>query len=190
MALSTYIDNKASIHIIEASGFMKISAFIYFEHKVTRRDNKIDMDFSSIEKIQPAEAFEFIRQSEFLDIAEGFVPFGWEFFPYRLLKTTYKGKSGQMFGIRNANKLNSLICFNRSSEFGNFVSILFLEGGHEQMKKLLEYVMVYTEKGSYISTMIPKFKGREFSAANIFKELKFKAWNKTKEDVFIYVKKL
>jgi N-acetylglutamate synthase-like GNAT family acetyltransferase len=198
LALSTYIDNEASIHIVESKEFIKFTSFVYCEKEIEQNDLVPYIDFSCIEKIQLNEALEFIEKSQFLAISKGFIPAGWKIYPFELVKGKFSEKIEHISGIRKEGKINSLICFSKipykppgkSPEFDNYTLVLFLDGQPDEMNKLLNYVLASGKEHHFISAMIPRFQGREAKALQIFKSCEFKSWNNFNEDSFLYVKEL
>jgi len=190
LALSTYIDNEASIHIVESKGFIKFTSFVYCEKEIEQNDLVPHIDFSCIEKIQIEEALEFIEKSQFLAISKGFIPAGWKIYPFELIKGKFSEKIEHIFGTRKEGKISSLICFSKSPEFDNYTLVLFLDGQPDEMNKLLAYALASGKEHYFISSMIPNSQGEEAKALQIFKSFKFKFWNNLIEDSFLYVKEL
>jgi RimJ/RimL family protein N-acetyltransferase len=190
LALSTYIDNRASIHIIESKGFVKTASFMYFEHEIEQGDLNPNEDFSYIEKICPEEAFEFIENSQFLNLSKGFIPAGWKFYPFELVKGKFKDKIEHVSGIRKEGKINSLACFSKSPESDNDILLLFLDGQIEEMKRLLRYVLANGKEHSFIVATIPGFHDKKVKALEVLKSYNFRTWNNFNEDTFLYIKEL
>jgi len=188
LALSTYIDNKASIHIIEKSGFKVVANFVYFE---TRRRKIIERKpVKGVENISINSAMDFIVNSKFIRLSKGYFPYGWQFVNVKYGLEAILNKAGFVYGIRKDNKITGLVCGAELIKgFGN-LSVFFIDGESEAVSKLVKAVFYLKSVYSGIEFMIPTFQGETIEAFEILKKLGIRNYNKFAPDVFAYEKTL
>ncbi len=188
LALSTYIDNKASIHIIEKSGFKVVANFVYFE---TRRRKIIEQkSVKGVENININPAMDFIVNSKFIKLSKGYFPYGWKFVNVKYGLKTILNKADFIYGFKKDGKIAGLVCGAEVIKgFGN-LSVFFIDGEREAVSKLAKAVFNLKSVYSGIEFMIPTLRGETIEAFEILKKFRIRNYNKFVPDVFVYEKTL
>ncbi len=188
LALSTYIDNKASMHIIESNGFVKKASFVYFEVKTEKAKEKIED--KSLSDVSTEEAENFIKNSEFLKIADGYLPYGWKFFPERFGIIKVLEKMQFLLAVRKNKEPQALACAAEVISKFKLLSVCFIDGTEEGIELLLKEIFAMKTKYELFEFMIPCSKGNFSKALSVFKKLGIKSYYNYSEDLFVYEKEL
>jgi len=114
MSLSTYIDNNASIHIIESYGFERVATFVYRERPVDAPSPDPDAGADPrIALVSEEETVEYVAGSSFLKFANRRFPRGWRFFPFDHNPREAVARMGLRLGWREDGTLKALLCARR-----------------------------------------------------------------------------
>lgn len=186
IGLSTYIDNAASIHIVEKTGFSRVASFVFFEARpdaVVRRAAKRS---PRCEPIPLAEAIAFVAGSRFLSVGRGRLPRGWTFYPF--VRDPYRALSEgrEFFGIRAAGELVCLAVVSRSLQHDGELAIDFVDGEEDATAELIRHVLALARPQDVIQAMIPKSHAEQAPALDLLTDLGFPSWNGLAPDVFVY----
>jgi GNAT superfamily N-acetyltransferase len=184
LALSTYIDNKASIHIIEKNGFKKVADFVFFE---TSRMKKIaPKNVPGVVSIDTEPAANFILHSDFIRLSNGYFPYGWKFVNSQFdLNGTLK-KANFIFGVKKDKQILGLACGGEVVKGSGVLSVFFIDGTPKAVSKLLRAVLNLKSIYSGIEFMIPDTQRASISALDTIKKARIRNYNKFAPDVFVY----
>jgi len=138
IALSTYIDNAASIHIITSYGFRRTASFVLAETEriepglpATRR--------AAIRSVDIALAREFVGGSAWNMAANGFYVCDWTVYPFARSPETALARTPDRVGLFDKNDtLRSLLCLSDVEEDG-YAFVSFLDGHPGDFASLLDY---------------------------------------------------
>jgi len=186
IGLSTYIDNEASIHIIESSGFTRTASFIYFEAELDAAVRTEGRPSERAAIVSRDEAIEFIRKSEFLAVSNGFLPHGWKFYPFRRDPQASLGWERDLIGIRESGRLAALASVARLPQLDGRLQLNFLDGAAGAVEELTYHVLHLAREARVVEVMVPKNSSREAPCLSVFKHIGFEAWNGFVPDVFVY----
>ncbi|MGB9694638.1 MAG: GNAT family N-acetyltransferase [Caldisericaceae bacterium] len=188
LALSTYVDNKASIHIIEKNGFEKVAGFIFFE--TWRRKKITPKSVPGVEKIDSENALGFILDSDFVKLSNGYFPHGWKFINLQFGVKKVLNENSFIFGVKSQGEIVGLACGGEIVRGSGVLSVFFIDGTPKASSKLLKAVLSLKSIYSGIEFMIPAKQGQSFSTLDIIKKAKIRNHNNYAPDVFVYEKKL
>lgn len=188
LALSTYIDNRASIHIIEEKGFRIVSEFIYFE---TRRRKVVERKLvKGIESIGISPAVDYILNSKFVKLSNGYFPYGWKFVKAKYGLKSVLRKTDFIYGVREEGKIVALACGGEVFKGTGYLSVFFIDGKLKGVSKLARAIINLKSVYSGIEFMIPVSKGKSLEVLGVLKKLRIRNYNKLVPDVFVYEKQL
>jgi L-amino acid N-acyltransferase YncA len=183
--LSTYIDNEASIHILETSGFQRVATFSYLERPSELAPPDKLGDSSRIRPISGQETMAFMKDSEFLSLARRRLPRGWRFFPFDLDPNEAIARLECRLGFDEGDGVKAALCIRQNSDTDGGIIINFLDGEALAMSTLLNHALCLYE-GKTMETMVPIHLGRHAASLDVFREAGFKSWSDFKPDVFAY----
>ncbi len=186
IGLSTYIENEASIHIVESSGFARTASFVYFEVQSDTAVRGEGRSSGRAVTVARDEAIEFVRESEFLATANGYLPHGWKFYPFERDPQTALGKDRDLIGIRKSERLIALASIARLPQRDGRFQLNFIDGVPAAVDELTRHVLHLARDVDTIEVMVPKDSEREAVCLSIFKQIGFQAWNGFLPDVFVY----
>ena len=183
--LSTYIDNAASIHIIESYGFSLVGTFSYLEREAESAPPEPGDESANIRSISDQETVEFVRGSEFLSLARGRFPRGWRFFPFDHDPCEAIARLECRLGFQEKNELKAVLCIRHKPANGGPSTINFLDGETLAMRALLDHALrLYACRTMGI--MVPIHLGRHAAVLDLLREAGFTSWSEFKPDVFAY----
>jgi len=183
--LSTHVDNKASIHIIESYGFQVVGSFSYLERPCDVAPPEIMPGSASIRPISETETVEFVSHSEFLLLAQRRFPRGWRFFPFDHDPLEATARLECRLGIGDMGALKAAVCIRQSPNHGKWATINFLDGDEVAMQVLLNHALqLYA--GKNLSMMVPIHLGQHAPVLGLLRDNGFKSWSEFKPDVFAY----
>ena len=180
--LSTYIDNEASIHIIEAYGFSCVGTFSYVERLAEVDSSRAATTSGKIRNISESEALDFVGSSQFLSLARRRFPRGWRFFPFDHSPNEAIARITHI-GLEQDGVLQAVLCHGPDHE--GSMTINFLDGELASMRDLLNHVL-QSYQGTTVAMMVPCDQGQYADALGILKETGFTSWSDFKVDVFAY----
>jgi len=182
--LSTYIDNEASIHIIESYGFRRVASFAYVEKDVPEDAATAPSD-PEIVGIPESDVIEFVDRSMFLELAKRRFPRGWKFIPFDVDPRESTARLGTRIGIRAGGKLVALLCLREPAGRSGPTVLNFADGSPEHLQRLL----VETHRrfaGRRIAAMVPVDGEREAALFPILREFEYTSWDDYAATVFVY----
>jgi len=186
MGLSTYIENAASMHIVETMGFSRIASFVFLEARPESDVRSTAQPSGRCQVVAPDEAMAFARGSRFLDASGGRLPRGWTFYPYAPEPRRALVEGHELIGIRDRGRLVALSAIARSLQFDGEMAIDFLEGSDEALEELVRHLLALARPGDVVQAMLPRSDGAEAPALGVLARLGFPSWNGLAPDVFVY----
>lgn len=183
--LSTYIDNEASIHIIESYGFQLVGTFSHLERSGELAPPESAGGSASIRSISEQETIEFVGHSEFLSLALRRFPRGWRFFPFDHNPGEAIARLKCRLGFQQGNELSAVLCIRQSSDHDGGITINFLDGEPDAMHALLNHALrLYS--GKTLETMVPIHLGKHAALLSVLRQAEFASWSQFRADVFVY----
>ena len=186
IGLSTYIDNEASLHIIAANGFTRAASFVYLEAGPDAPVRRTGHPSKRVVEVSSEEAISFIRNSDFLKVAQGHFPHGWKFYPFARDPGAVLSKMEALIGIRESGRLLGLLCAGQPLRHEGEYTIDFIDGAPEAIEELLVHALHLAQDYRVVELMAPKWKTKEAPALPILRKLGFESWNNFLPDVFVY----
>lgn len=185
--LSTYVENFASIHLIESHGFQQVARFVYLESEKPRpRDDSTEKPDLAAMK----EAAVFIQNSSFRDRAQGFFPRGWRFSLFAQNPEAILAAEKHLLGIRRNHCLVALVAASYPHGQSNQMAVDFLEGTSEEATFLLSHLIRQEPQVQYWETMVPCSGEQPLATIDSFEQVGFQCWHKGIPDVFVYERNL
>jgi len=182
--LSTYIDNEASIHIIESYGFRRVASFATLEKEAPARPDD-DSAESDIVEVSHEETADFVDRSHFLALANRRFPRGWRFIPFDLDPLEATARLGTRVGIRRGGELMALMCLRQPVGAEGGTVLNFGDGAPDDLRQLLRHAhRLYA--GRSIAVMVPKVGEEEAGLLPVLREFDYKTWADYAPAVFIY----
>lgn len=189
LALSTYIDNRASIHIIEKKGFVKVAEFVYC--KAERNYRLFEKEqIHLIENIDACILHTFIKNSSFVTSSGSYFPYGWRFINTKFDLKPILEKTNFALGYSKNREITGVACGGEVIKNSGILDIFFIDGTEEAVLNLAKGVLNFLEKYHTIEFMIPVLDGQPIEAINVLKQLKVENYNNYAPDVFVYEKSL
>ncbi|MCK4570540.1 GNAT family N-acetyltransferase [Candidatus Bipolaricaulota bacterium] len=183
--LSTYIDNEASIHIIESYGFQLVGTFSFLERPAGLEPPKGVVNSLNIRPVSEQETIDFVSHSEFLSLAQRRFPRGWRFFPFDHDPREAIARLECRLGYWDEDQLEAVLCIRQDPAHGGPSTINFLDGEPSAMRALLNHgLRLYGSKTMGI--MVPIHLGRHAAVLEWLREAGFTSWSEFKPDVFAY----
>lgn len=188
IGLSTYIENRSSIHIIEKNGFQKVASFVRLEARSDELKRGQAHLFSRAREISADLAIPYIADSQAMHVANGRFCHGWEFYPFhRDPRRIIAGE--KLLGIEEKGKLLGLICLKREANPKNGIFIDFADGRKDVLEDLLRHALYLGQRSDTTETMIPKDEALEAPALDILRQIGFQTEHGFAPDVFVYERK-
>jgi len=125
VALSTYIENKASIHIIEREGFRRVGAYVYAErhpqHEASRRtqDATAEPGHTVVSRLGSQDVLGFLGSCE-----KGirFIADGWKFIPLELGSQLVDSRI-EFLGARRRGRISAVAAVSKNGLANELLSI-------------------------------------------------------------------
>ncbi len=184
--LSTYVDNRASIHIIETHGFRRVVSFVYLECPAQSPAWAAASPSDRVENVPVGEAAAFVAGSRFLAVTNGYFPQGWMFYPFSLGPALALGGRQHLLGTRREGQLTALLVAGRSSHGDTNFGVDFLDGDEEECETLLRHTLHIAREWSAMAARVPKLGDQVAPALPLFRQLGFEARNGFEADIFVY----
>ncbi len=185
--LSTYVENFASIHLIESHGFQRVARFMYLEsEKPCPRDDSTETP----SHVMLEEAAAFIQDSSFLDQARGFFPRGWRFSLFAQNPEAILAAEKHLLGVRRNHRLAALLAAGYPHGQSNRMSVDFLEGTSDEAIFLLSHLIRLEAHVQSWETMVPCSGEQPLATIDAFQQVGFQCWHEGTPDVFVYEKDL
>ena len=183
ICLSTYIDNEASIHIIEAYGFSRVASFALLEKEIPAAASHVRD--ARIEEVEEGEAASFIAESRFLQLARGRFPRGWRFFPFAVDPRAAIARLQTRWGIRENGTLRALACIRQGEAEAGPFTLNFLDGDREAAQSLLQEVH-RRYAGRRAEVMVPMDQRNAPILLDLVRESGYTTWDDYAAAVFVY----
>ncbi|MCK5245857.1 hypothetical protein KAR02_03105, partial [Candidatus Bipolaricaulota bacterium] len=183
--LSTYIDNEASIHILESYGFSCVSTFSYVERLAEANASLTVEPTASIRPLSAEETLAFVDSSQFLSLARRRFPRGWRFFPFDHDPNEAIARLNYRIGVWENDVLTAASCIRQGPGHTGRITINFLDGDPAAMRSLLSHVF-HRYAGKEFEMMVPCDQGQHADALGVLREAGFTSWSDFKADVFAY----
>jgi len=190
IGLSTYIDNEASIHIIEKNGFRKVASYVHVEADGDAQVRREGASSDRVLEVTPEDAISFIRNSKFLRAAHGHFPNGWKFYPFERDPEQILSKMEHMLGIKEEGKLTGLLCLAGSLRRDEECTIAFIDGQSDAVEDLLRHTLHLASAAHHVTIMVPRSNEATPEALPILQQIGFTAWNEFDPDVFVYEREI
>ncbi|MBU0490570.1 MAG: GNAT family N-acetyltransferase [Chloroflexi bacterium] len=186
--LSTYVDNQASIHIIEAHGFARAASLVYLEAGDASPARSEARAAAHVVDISVAEATAFIRDSAFLAVSRGWFPVGWKFYPFDLGAGVALAppRTQHLVGIREGDRLVALLCARDQDRAPGDLTINYVDGPAQHVETLIRHALYLALDRRVVDTMVPRWGDETGPALAVFQRLGFTAWYEFQADVFVY----
>lgn len=183
ISVSTYIDNEASIHILESSGFRRVASYVYLQSKGIA--NTAVRHRAAISAAASDEALAFIGRSRFLEVAHAYVPNEWVFYPFPEAAGRLISDASLRLCTRNEGQIRSLVCATVPRNAANPAFLFFVDGQQDDIAVLLQEAQ---HRGAFSGweCMVPKWESAEAPALSPMLDLGFTPWQDGREDVFCY----
>jgi GNAT superfamily N-acetyltransferase len=186
IGLSTYIDNYASIHIIEAHGFRRVAGYVFLEAGPESPARAAGRRGEAVESVPVDEAAAFVAASQFLAAAQGHFPHGWTFYPFARGPEQVLAGMQHVLGVRRAGRLSALLCSSRPARGTATFGVDFLDGNAEDCEILLRHALHLASQSRMVEASVPKWGDQAAPALPLFRRLGFHAWYDYNEDMFVY----
>jgi RimJ/RimL family protein N-acetyltransferase len=182
--LSTYIDNEASIHIIESFGFRKVGTFSHLERPAGPAEPAAPST-QSIHVLSESETVRFVADSEFLALGGGRFPRGWRFFPFDHDPREATARLACRLAYVSGGRLVAVLCVRQDVDHEGEITLNFIDGAREGVRALLDHALT-RYSGHAMECMLPVDEGRYPIALSSLVDAGFTSWNNFKPDVFAY----
>ncbi len=187
IGLSTYIDNLASIHIIEHYGFERQASFIFAEATLDSPARTCAELSPEVVAVPFGEAKSWILGSASIAMSCGFVGQGWKFWPASRPGVIAWPAFDKAIGLRGSNgSLRSLLVVCHPDHGEGEVSIDFADGSPKDLEVLVRHVLALYPGAKSIQTVVPAGKGIHTVLLETLTALEFDVWRHGVPDVFVY----
>jgi len=183
IGLGTYIDNEASIHIIESMGFERIASFVYLEKDIPAEQEDSSSHAESV-CLSIEDTLAFVERSEFLDLAHRRLPHGWRFLPFDADPHGALAAASIRWGMEQEDgRLCAAVCLREASP--GRIDIVFADGDQTSLARLLAQVH-RRFAGHHIEAMIPHGQGRTAQLLPVLQACDYETWDNYAAAVFVY----
>jgi ribosomal protein S18 acetylase RimI-like enzyme len=184
ISLSTHIDNRPAIHIIESHGFRRVASFSYLEKQP---DDSMSADPIDTNVVAPSEedTARFVDRSLFLERAQRRFPRGWRFFPFDLDPREAVARLATRVAVRRGGRFTALACVRERTGTTEPAMMNFADGDPDDLRRLLGHIhRLYA--GRRMETMIPMQGDREAPVLPLLRELGYQSCDGDAPAVFAY----
>jgi hypothetical protein len=187
IGLSTYIDNLASIHIIEQYRFVRQASFILAEAKLDGSARSTAELSPLVSAVPFDEARAWIMGSASIAMSCGFVGQGWKFWPASRPEVVAWPVFDKAIGLRGSKgSLRSLLVICHPDHGAGEVSIDFADGSPKHLDVLVRHALALYPGAKCIQTMIPAGQAVHTDLLETVIALEFDVWRHGEPDVFVY----
>lgn len=184
VALSTYVENKASIHIIEREGFRCVEEYVYAE-RITTPENAPGKTVSRRDKaiISPIDGGEALDLLGSLGDGIRFLPDGWKFIPVELGLQLFEARV-ELLGAYRQRRLSAMASVSRSGIATGFLSVGLYAMLPEDAACLLHEVesRFPIERSELMLWPAPT----SGDVLDVVRNRGYSVWNEGRSDVFVY----
>ncbi len=212
-ALWTYLEDPASIHIVEAHGFRQVARFVYLEARDSSPARAAARLSEQVEAVDETEAAAFVRDSSFLVTSRGWFPHRWRFYPFARCAGTarlpipprphadglgqaewgdgWRPRAQHVIGIREGDQLVALLCAGlpfpqRPHEF----SIDYVDGPAQHIETLVRHALYLARERQMVLAIVPRWGDESARALDVLRGLGFEAPHGFQEDMFVYEREI
>lgn len=182
IGLSTYVDNRASMHIAESFGFRRVASFVYLEGELAEGSG---LSSGMINAVPVDEAIEFVAGSDYLRRAADRFPYAWKFLAFDWSPRAALGLAPYRIGVRRDGQWVAALCAAPPSSTSGAATLCFLDGERDDMAALVRVARSELETERW-EAAIPKDGDRAHGALAVVRELGMRSWSEFEEDVFAY----
>jgi ribosomal protein S18 acetylase RimI-like enzyme len=182
VGLSTYIDNQASMHIVESFGFRRVASFVYLEGELPGAGDARD---PRIQPVPEEEAAQFVADSDYLDVAGGRFPWEWKFLEFDWSPCAALAWAPYRIGIRRNGRITAALCASPGATPSDAAFLSFLDGEPDDLGTLVRHAQAELRVSKWES-MVPKRGDRSARALAALREAGLRSWSEYGEDVFAY----
>jgi GNAT superfamily N-acetyltransferase len=187
IGLSTYVDNLASIHIIEQYRFQRVTSFILAEAKLDGPARSTAELSPQVSAVPFDEARAWILGSASITKSCGFLSQGWKFWPVARPGAVAWPAFNAALGIRSDDgSLGSLLVVCHPDHGPDEASIDFADGSPRDLDVLIRHALALYPGTKYIQTMIPAGQSVHTDLLETVTGLEFDVWHHGEPDVFVY----
>ena len=183
--LSTYIDNEASIHIIETYGFSLAASFSYLESPGDHPPIEDGMTNLILRPPAPEELIPYIDRSTFLEQSKRRFPRGWKFVPFDRNPAEAVARLEYTLSAWNGSSMEGAVCLRQKPPSEGWVTMNFLDGSEAAMTALIHQLM-HDYQGIPLQVMVPHPETGPAAAFSFLLDCGFTSWSGGKADVFLY----
>ncbi|MCX6098910.1 MAG: GNAT family N-acetyltransferase [Candidatus Bipolaricaulota bacterium] len=182
IGLSTYVDNQASMHIVESFGFRRMASFVYLEGDLPGCSEPED---TGVVPLADGEAIRVIGRSDYLAAANGRFPWEWKFLSFDWSPRAAIAWAPYRIGIRRDGKVVSALCASPGSTPSDAAFLSFLDGEPDDLLALLRHAQADLGAAKW-EAMVPKDGDRGARALAVLRDSGLRSWTEFSEDVFSY----
>ena len=187
IGLSTYIDNLASIHVVEHYAFERQASFILAEAKLDGPARSSAELSPLVSEVPFDEARAWILGSPSIAMSCGFLPQGWKFWPVSRPGVVAWPTFHKAIGLRGPKgSLRSLLVVCHPDHGAGEVSIDFADGSPKHLDVLVRHALALYPGVKNIQAMVPACKGIHTALLETVIALEFDVWRHGEPDVFVY----
>jgi RimJ/RimL family protein N-acetyltransferase len=187
IGLSTYVDNLASIHIVEQYHFQRVASFILAEAKLDSPARSTAELSPLVSAVPFDEARAWILTSASITKSSGFLPQGWKFWPVARAGVVAWPVFDKAIGLRSpTGSLRSLLVVCHPDHGAGEVSIDFADGSPKHLDVLVRHALALYPGTKYLQTMIPADQSAHTNLLETVTGLEFDVWRHGEPDVFVY----
>jgi GNAT superfamily N-acetyltransferase len=191
IGLSTYVDNLASIHIVEKNGFTRQAMFILCEATRESPARALAMHARDVIAVEHAETLAFIAGSSALKAGRGFLPQGWKFWPMARSVEHLVPPLAAAVGLRNRDgSLRALLAWCRPDHGCAEATIDFVEGNAEDTDMLIRHFLALNPGTETIQAIVPDPGALHSVTLATLTAFEFDVWKYGEPDVFVYERSL
>jgi len=187
IGLSTYIDNLASIHVVEQHRFVRQASFILAEAKLDGPARSAAELSPLVSDVPFDEARAWIVGSASIAMSCGFISQGWKFWPASRPEVVAWPVFDKAIGLRGPKgSLRSLLVICHPDHGAGEVSIDFADGSPKHLDVLVRHALALYPGAKGIQTMIPAGQAVHTDLLETVTALEFDVWRHGEPDVFVY----
>ncbi len=187
IGLSTYIDNLASIHVVEQHRFVRQASFILAEAKLDGPARSAAELSPLVSDVPFDEARAWIVGSASIAMSCGFISQGWKFWPASRPEVVAWPVFDKAIGLRGPKgSLRSLLVICHPDHGAGEVSIDFADGSPKHLDVLVRHALALYPGAKSIQTMIPASQAAHTGLLETVTALEFDVWRHGEPDVFVY----
>jgi len=187
IGLSTYVENYASIHIVERYGFERLASFILAEARLNNPARAAAELSPLASPVSFDEARAWILRSAFITKSRGFLSQGWKFWPVSRPGVVAWPPFAKAIGLRAGNgSLRSLLVACQPDHGPHEVTIDFADGPLEDLDVLVRHALALYPGIKTIQAMIPAGDDVSTALLQTVTALEFDVWRHGEPDVFVY----